>query len=167
MIRLKVWQWIVLALPLVTIISFLLISAGLQIHEWRINWIWGVFILVFVGWRWLLVRWTQPVVGQMEAVVAQVSKELDFSDNTSDETTVLPAGSDAANRAEVVLQDILKRSQDDRPIWEDWLTFWQRCQELVTAIAQIYYPEVKYPLLNIYIPQAYALIRNFLVLGSF
>ncbi|QDL10764.1 GTPase [Brasilonema octagenarum UFV-E1] len=160
MIRLKVWQWIVLALPLVTIISFLLISAGLQIHEWRINWIWGVFILVFVGWRWLLVRWTQPAVGQMEAVVAQVTKELNFSDNTSDETTVLPAGSDAANRAEVLLQDILKKSQDDRPIWEDWLTFWQRCQELVTAIAQIYYPEVKYPLLNIYIPQAYALIRG-------
>ncbi|MBW4596351.1 MAG: GTPase family protein [Brasilonema angustatum HA4187-MV1] len=160
MIRLKVWQWIVLALPLVTIISFLLISAGLQIHEWRINWIWGVFILVFVGWRWLLVRWTQPVVGQMEAVVAQVSKELDFSDNTSDETTVLPTGSDATSQADAALQDILKKSQNDRPIWEDWLTFWQRCQELVTAIAQIYYPEVKYPLLNIYIPQAYALIRG-------
>ncbi|KAB8329918.1 GTPase family protein [Scytonema tolypothrichoides VB-61278] len=164
MIRLKVWQWIVLALPLVTIISFLLISAGLQIHEWRINWIWGVFIFVFVGWRWLLVRWTQPAVTQMEAVVAQVSKELDFSDkksdNTSDETTGLPPGSDATSRAEVILQDILKKSQNDRPIWEDWLTFWQRCQELVTAIAQIYYPEVKYPLLNIYIPQAYALIRG-------
>ncbi|NMG08541.1 GTPase family protein [Brasilonema sp. UFV-L1] len=160
MIRLKLWQWIVLATPLVTIISFLLVSAGLQIHEWRINWIWGVFILVFVGWRWLLVRWTQPVVTQMEAVVAQVSKELEFSDNTSDETTVLPGGSDATNQAEVVLQDILKTAQNDPPIWEDWLTFWQRCQELVDAIAHIYYPQVKYPLLNIYIPQAYALIRG-------
>ncbi|MGH8002511.1 MAG: GTPase family protein [Brasilonema sp.] len=160
MVRLKVWQWIVLALPLVTIISFLLVSAGLQIHEWRINWIWGVFILVFVGWRWLLVRWTQPAVTQMEAVVAQVSKELEFSDDTSDDTTGLPAGSDATNQAEVVLQDILKTAQNDPPIWEDWQTFWQRCQELVDAIAHIYYPQVKYPLLNIYVPQAYTLIRG-------
>ncbi|MBW4633876.1 MAG: dynamin family protein [Iphinoe sp. HA4291-MV1] len=156
MVRLKLWQWIVLATPLITIISFLLISAGLQIHAWGINWIWGVFIFIFVGWRWLLVRWTQPVVAQVEAVVAQVSKELEFTDDTM----ALPAGNDTANQAEAVIQDILKTAQSDLPIWEDWQTFWQRCQELVIAIAHIYHPEVKYPLLNIYVPQAYALIRG-------
>ncbi|NJM71396.1 MAG: GTPase family protein [Scytonema sp. RU_4_4] len=156
MVRLKLWQWIVLATPLVTIISFLLVSAGLQIHAWSMSWIWGVFILVFVGWRWLLVRWTQPVVTQMEAVVAQVSKELELPDDT----VALPAGDDATNQAQAALQDILKTAQSDLPIWEDWQTFWQRCQELVTAIAHIYYPQVKYPLLNIYVPQAYTLIRG-------
>ena len=45
-------------------------------------------------------------------------------------------------------------------IWEDWATFWARCQELIVAIAKIYHPEVKYPLLNIYVTQAYGLIRG-------
>ncbi|ARV60880.1 GTPase [Nostocales cyanobacterium HT-58-2] len=157
MVRLKLWQWIILATPIAFIIIFLLASAGLQIHEWGINWIWGVFILVFVGWRWLLVRWTQPAVAQMEAVMAEVSKELEYS---TDDTTVLPVGSDAAKQAETALQEILKTSQTDPPIWEDWQTFWQRCQEVVVAIAHIYNPQVKYPLLNIYVPQAYGLIRG-------
>jgi uncharacterized protein len=150
MVRLKLWQWLVLATPIAFIISFLLVSAGLQIHEWGINWIWGVFIVIFVGWRWLLVRWTRPALEQMEAVVAEVSKELEAD---ADETSQ-PTGVEAA------LQEILSASQSDRPIWEDWQTFWQRCQDLVVAIAQIYNPEVKYPLLNIYVPQAYELIRG-------
>jgi hypothetical protein len=54
----------------------------------------------------------------------------------------------------------LKTAQSDRPIWEDWQTFWQRCQDLVSAIAHVYNPEVKYPLLNIYVPQAFGLIRG-------
>ncbi|PPS44911.1 GTPase family protein [Chroococcidiopsis sp. TS-821] len=155
MVRLKVWQWVVLATPVAGIIGFLLVAAGWQIHEWRVNWIWGVFILVFVGWRWLLVKWTSPAVAQIEAVVSEVSQELQ---SASDE--VLPNGSDSASRVETILQEILKKAQSDRPIWEDWQTFWQRCQELVVAVAQIYHPEVKYPLLNIYIPQAYGLIRG-------
>lgn len=156
MVRLKLWQWIVLALPIATIIGFLLVAAGMQIHEWRINWIWAIFTLVFVGWRWLLVRWTQPAVAQIEAVMAEVNKELEST--TKD--TMLPKGTDATTKAESALQQILITAQNDRPIWEDWQTFWQRCTELVSAIANIYHPEQKYPLLNIYVPQAYGLIRG-------
>ena len=156
MIRLKLWQWVVLASPIAAIVSFLLAAAGWQIHNWGLSWIWSVFTLILVGWRWLLVRWTRPVVQQMEAVVAEVSKELK---SAADGTIVLPTG-DAANKVEAALQEILTTAQSDPPIWEDWKTFWQRCQELVSAIAHVYHPEVKYPLLNIYVPQAYALIRG-------
>jgi predicted GTPase len=150
MIRLKLWQWIILATPIACIIIFLLVSAALQIHEWRINWIWAVFTLVFVGWRILLVKWTQPQVTQIEAVVTQVNKELkSVADNTT-----------STDKTEAILEEILNTAQSDRPIWEDWQTFWQRCQDLVVAVSQIYHPEVKYPLLNIYVPQAYALIRG-------
>jgi len=155
MVRLKPWQWIVLATPIAFIIIFLLVSAGLQIHEWGINWIWGVFILIFVGWRWLLAKWTRSAVEQVETVMAQVSQELE---STADDMPL--QGTDAAKQAEAVLQEILKTAQGDRPIWEDWQTFWQRCQDVVVAIAHIYNPEEKYPLLNIYVPQAYALIRG-------
>jgi hypothetical protein len=155
MVRLKLWQWIVLATPIASIVGFFLVAAGLQIHEWRINWIWAVFVLIFVGWRWLLVRWTRSAVVQVEAVVAEVSKELEsFSADPQ-----LPTA-DSTKKAEATLQEILAAAQSDRPLWEDWQTFWQRCQDLVVAIAQIYHPEVKYPLLNIYIPQAYGLIRG-------
>ena len=157
MVRLKPWQWIVLATPIATIITFLMVSAGLQIHEWRINWIWGVFTLLLVGWRWLLVRWTLSEVNQLEAVIAQVSKEIE---STSDNTTALPAGSDTSHKAEAALQEILEATRNDPAVWEDWSIFWQRCQEVVVAIAKIYHPEVKRPLLNIYVPQAYALIRG-------
>ncbi|WP_026736454.1 GTPase family protein [Fischerella sp. PCC 9605] len=156
MVRLKLWQWIVLAIPIAFIITFLLVAAGLQIHEWGLNWIWGVFILLFVGWRWLLVKWTQPVVTQVETVMAEVSKELE---SAAGETTPREV-TDVTKQAEAVLQEILEASRSDRPIWEDWQTFWLRCQDLVVAVAQIYHPEVKYPLLNIYVPQAYALIRG-------
>ncbi len=150
MVRLKLWQWIVLATPIAFIITFLLIAAGLQIHVWHLNWIWAVFTLVFVGWRFLLVKWTQPQIGQIEAVVAEVNKELQS----------VAKDVNAVSEAEAVLQEILNNAQSDRPIWEDWQTFWQRCQDLVVAVSHIYHPEVKYPLLNIYVPQAYALIRG-------
>lgn len=150
MIRLKLWQWIVLATPIAFIIAFLLIAAGLQIHEWHLNWIWAVFTLVFVGWRFLLGKWTQPEIKQIEAVVAEVNKELESVANDGN----------TLSEAEAVLQKILIAAQSDRPIWEDWQTFWQRCQDLVVAVSHIYHPEVKYPLLNIYVPQAYALIRG-------
>ena len=58
------------------------------------------------------------------------------------------------------VQPILEAARDDQPIWQDWSQFWQRSQAVVVAIANIYHPEVKYPLLNIYIPQAYGLIRG-------
>lgn len=165
MVRLRLWQWIVLALPIAAIVAFILIAAGFTIHEWRINWIWAVFTLVFVGWRWLLVRWTQPAMRQMEAVVEEVRRELEEG---SAQTPVAAEGdspfgelqSQRTRQAEVALQEVLLAAQNDRPLWEDWATFWQRCQEIVVAIAHVYYPEVKYPLLNIYVPQAYGLIRG-------
>ncbi|MCV3212888.1 GTPase family protein [Plectonema radiosum NIES-515] len=150
MVRLKLWQWVILATPIACIITFLLVSAALQIHEWRINWIWAVFTLFVVGWRILLVKWTQPQVTQIEAVVTQVNQELK---SVAENTTTL-------DETEAILQEILNAAQSDRPIWEDWQTFWQRCQDLIVAVSQIYHPEVKYPLLNIYVPQAYALIRG-------
>jgi hypothetical protein len=157
MVRLKPWQWVVLATPIASIITFLLISAGMQIHEWGINWIWGVVTLLLVGWRWLLVKWTRPAVDQLEAVMAEVNKELE---SASDNTTVQSTGNDATSKAEAALQEILTATQNDPPIWEDWSIFWKRCQDVVVAIAYVYHPEQKYPLLNIYVPQAYALIRG-------
>lgn len=155
MVRLKPWQWVILALPIASIILFLLVAAGWQIHAWGVNWIWGVVVLVFLGWRWLLVKWTQPAVEQMEAVMSEVSAELE---SVSEETAV---SSDAATaQVETALEEILQAARNDVPFWEDWQTFWARCQEVVVAIAHIYHPEVKYPLLNIYIPQAYGLIRG-------
>ncbi|MBD2612936.1 MAG: GTPase family protein [Nostoc sp. ZfuVER08] len=156
MVRLKLWQWVVLAMPIAFIIIFLLVSAGLQIHAWGINWIWAVFTLLFVGWRWLLVKWTQPALQQVEAVLAEVQQELE----SAVEDTVVSAGGDTTKQAEAALQEILQAAQSDRPLWEDWPTFWTRCQNLVVAIAHIYNPQVQYPLLNIYVPQAYGLIRG-------
>ena len=157
MVRLKPWQWVVLAIPIAFIIIFLLVAAGSQIHAWGINWIWGVFTLLFVGWRWLLVKWTQPAVNQVEAVLTQVREELE---STAEDTVGSPVGSDVTKLAETALQEILQAAQSDRPIWEDWQTFWTRCQDLVVAIARIYNPQIQYPLLNIYVPQAYGLIRG-------
>lgn len=156
MVRLKTWQWVILALPIAAIVSFLLIAAGTQIHEWNLNWIWAIFTLILVGWRWLLVQWTQPMMAEMEAAIAQVNQDIEESkqQNTG------PTADQATQQAEIALQKILETSRTDPPIWEDLQTFGNRCQEVVTAIALIYNPEVKYPLLNIYIPQAYGLIRG-------
>ncbi|BAS59360.1 GTP-binding protein HSR1-related protein [Leptolyngbya boryana NIES-2135] len=152
MVRLRIWQWIVLALPIAVVIGFLLISAGLQIHEWGINWIWAIVALIFVGWRWLLVKWTQPALSQVEAIVAELSEEtIELSDS--------PA-TNATRQAETEVQKILAEAQFDPPIWQDWNIFWQRCQSLIRAIANIYYPDAQKPLLNIYVPQAYSLLRG-------
>jgi uncharacterized protein len=156
MVRLKLWQWVVLATPIALIVIFILIAAGLQIHQWRINWIWGAFPLILLGWRWLLVKWTRPAFEQVETVVAEVSKELE---SPTDATIALPTG-DTTEKAETALQEIFKAAQNDPPIWEDWSSFWKRCQEVIVAIAHVYHPEVKYPLLSIYVPQAYGLMRG-------
>jgi uncharacterized protein len=153
--QLKPWQWAILISPIASVVIFLLIAAGTQIHEWGINWIWGVLTLLLVGWRWLLVRWTQSSIGKGADVIAAASRELETI--TANAT---PLTGDAADLVTGVLQQVITDSQIDRPIWEDWATFWQRCQELIVAIAKIYHPEVKYPLLNIYVTQAYGLIRG-------
>ncbi|MBJ7297291.1 MAG: GTPase family protein [Dolichospermum sp.] len=155
MIRLKPWQWIILVSPIAVIISFLLISAGTQIHAWGLSWIWALFTFVFVGWRWLLVRWTKPAINQIEAVFAEVREELE---TTTENNLVIETNTTKA--VETALQNILTAAANDLPIWEDWQTFWRRCQDLVVAISHIYNPQVRYPLLNIYIPQVYGLIRG-------
>ena len=155
MVQLKSWQWLVLISPIAILVSFLLIAAGLQIHEWGINWIWGVVPLLLLGWRWLLVKWTQPEIRQVEAAIAAVNKEL-----KSSASDTKGGDGNTSDQAATILQDILLAAQSDRPVWEDWQTFWKRCQDLVVAIAHIHHPEVKYPLLNIYVPQAYGLIRG-------
>ncbi len=153
--QLKPWQWVILVSPIASVVIFLIVAAGVKIHEWEINWIWGVFTLVFLGWRWLLVRWSKSSIDRSAEVIAAASREL--AAITADAT---PLAGDTADLVTTILQKVIADSQQDRPIWEDWTTFWQRCQELIVAIAKIYHPEVKYPLLNIYVTQAYGLIRG-------
>ncbi|MBE9044378.1 50S ribosome-binding GTPase [Pleurocapsales cyanobacterium LEGE 10410] len=152
MIRIKPWQVAILILPIAAIVIFLLIAAGSQINDWGINWIWGVVIVVFALWRWLLVKWTKSPLAEMEAAIRKVDRELAERD--------LDVAADKEREITASLQQIIAKTKTDQPIWEDWSTFWQRCQELVSAIAHAYNPEVKRPLLNIYIPQAYGLIRG-------
>ena len=156
MIRLKRSQLIILAFPLVMMAIFLLFCAGVQIHDWGINWLWGIFVLIFLGWRWLLVRWTKPIAQQLEEMIEDVNENFSLTDINSD-TPIKP---EIIAKAQLVLEKQIKDCRDDDPVWEDWQSFWGRCQNLVTDIAHIYYPDVKYPLLNIYIPQAYGLIRG-------
>ncbi|MBE9156075.1 50S ribosome-binding GTPase [Nodosilinea sp. LEGE 06152] len=155
MVRLQTWQWAVLALPVVAIAGFILTAAGVQIHAWGLNWIWGVIILMLVLWRGLLARWTKPVFKQMEEALEQVQQELD--EVTEAEA---PVGIPNAAAAAAALEDILVAAQQDPPVWEDWNPFWERCREVVTAVANAHHPGVKYPLLNIYLPDAYGLLRG-------
>ncbi len=154
MVRLKPWQWAVLGLPIVLVVGFLLIAAGLQIHEWGISWIWAIVGLLFVGWRWLLVKWTQPALAQVEAIVTELSADLQSQAPTT------ASANTSFQQAEAELQKILQTARIDPPPWEDWNIFWLRCQTLIGAIAQVYYPQTEQPLLNIYIPQAYKLLRG-------
>ncbi|NET10239.1 MAG: GTPase [Symploca sp. SIO2B6] len=151
------WQWGILGIPIISIIVFLLIAAGWQIHTWGISWIWAIITLVFVGWRVLLVRWTQPLLKQLSGAIVDLQEELD---QAILEPSALPIDAVVLQQAEQAIQTIINDAQDDLPIWEDWPIFWQRCQDVVSAIAHLYHPDVKYPLLNIHIPQAYGLIRG-------
>jgi predicted GTPase len=100
------------------------------------------------------VKWTQTPLTGVEANLKELKQEL--------ETTIANTapGTDTAERVTLALQEILDLAHLDRPLWEDWVTFWGRCQELIVAVAKIYHPEVKYPLLNIYVTQAYGLMRG-------
>jgi hypothetical protein len=175
MIRLKSWQWFILATPIITLITFFAIATGLQIQDWGINWIWAAFAVIFVGWRWLLVKWTKPLFPDVENIILEVqkdSKKATFSFPASKYgggNRIIPpnlgdkggfSDSETITKLEEALQSIITKTREDAPIWEDLQLFFQRCQDLVTAIAKIYHPEVEYPLLNIYIPQAYGLIRG-------
>ncbi len=165
--RIRAWQIAVLVAPIVVIVVFLLIAAGVQIRTWGINWIWAVVGLVLLGWRWLLVLWTRPAFAEAEALVSEVSAELSAVSQATDAAVSKQAGKqisspnvDAADQVKTVLAQVLQASQDDPPVWDDWALFWQRCLALVTAVSQVYHPEVKRPLLNIYVPEAYGLIRG-------
>ena len=162
LMRLKPWQVAVLVAPIVIIVGFVLVAAGQQIRAWHLNWIWAVFIFMLLGWRWLLVRWTRPAIAQAEALVSEVNAELEAATQDSIEamSSVTAGGGTAAAQVESSLAAILKEAQDDSPIWDDWEQFWRRCLALVQAVSQAYHPEVKRPLLNIYIPEAYGLIRG-------
>ncbi|MBE9061436.1 50S ribosome-binding GTPase [cf. Phormidesmis sp. LEGE 11477] len=168
MMRLKPWQVAVLVAPIAVIVTFLLIAAGQQIRSWHLNWIWAVFIFMLLGWRWLVVRWTRPAIAQAEAIVSEMNAELEEANaeaaaslaRSADQVSETPAGDRPIAKIEAALADILQTAKDDPPVWEDWQLFWQHCLALVTVIARTYYPEVKRPLLSIYVPEAYGLIRG-------
>jgi uncharacterized protein len=155
MVKLQRWQWVVLIAPIAFVVSFLLVSAAMQIHEWGLSWIWAIVGLVFVGWRWLLVKWTKPMINQVEAAMTELAdampEGLGDGDDRADSKTM---------RAGAQLTRVLNQAQEDLPIWADWPQFWTRCLELISAIAAIYAPDAKQPLLNIYVPQAYTLMRG-------
>jgi predicted GTPase len=154
MVSIKPWQIVVLVLPIAAIIIFLLVAAGSQIHDWGLNWIWGVVVVVFTLWRWLLVKWTKSPLAEMEEAIAEIKEELSAQDSE------LNVATDREQQINAALQQVIGKTKLDEPMWSDWQTFWQRCLELVGAIAHTYNPEVKRPLLNIYLPQAYGLIRG-------
>lgn len=152
--NLKVWQWLILSFPIVSVVSFFIIAGGIQIHQWGINWLWGVFIITLVGWRWLLVRWTKPLFPDIQEVITAVENDLQSSSlGKEDNQEIL-------RQLENTLENIIVKTREDAPFWEDLQLFANRCQELVREIAMIYYPDEKYPLLTIRIPQAYGLIRG-------
>jgi uncharacterized protein len=159
MVKLQRWQWVVLVAPIVLVVSFLIVSAATQIHAWGLSWIWAIVGLVFVGWRWLLVKWTKPMLNEVEAAMTELADAMpeglgDLGNNGDDRSNSKTV------RAEAQLARVLNQAQEDVPIWADWQQFWQRCLELISAIAAIYAPDAKQPLLNIYVPQAYSLMRG-------
>ncbi|MEM8676324.1 MAG: GTPase [Cyanobacteria bacterium P01_G01_bin.67] len=154
MVSIKPWQIAVLVFPIAGIIIFLLLAAGSQIHDWGINWIWGLVIIIFAAWRWLLVKWTKSPLQEMEEAIAEINEQL------TEQNSELNVASDREQQITLSLEQIIAKTRNDEPIWLDWQTFWQRCLEIVQAISKIYHPEVKRPLLNIYLPQAYGLIRG-------
>ncbi|MGC1308349.1 MAG: GTPase [Phormidesmis sp.] len=161
MMRIKPWQVGVLVAPIVVIVVFLLVAAGQQIRAWGINWIWAVVIFVLLGWRWLVARWTKPAIAQAEALVSEVNAELEAATLEVIEAQSTAGAKDAtALQVEAALTQTLQAAQNDLPLWEDWPAFWQRCLSLITAISRVYHPEVKRPLLSIYVPEAYGLIRG-------
>ncbi len=155
MVRLKPWQWAALVVPLVAIAGFILTAAGTQIHTWGLNWLWGVIVVMLVLWRWLLARWTKPVFKQVEAALEQAQQELEAA-------AEMPAAAldITTQTAAAALENILIAAQQDPPVWQDWNPLLGRCREVIAAVAQAYHPDVKYPLLNIYIPDAYGLLRG-------
>ncbi len=151
--RLARWQVAALVGPIAAIAGFLLSAAAIQIHVWGLNWVWAIVVLVGVGWQWLAARWLRDrtdAMRQAERAIAELSEPLPVTETQGQR----------AIAAQAALDKTLEAAADDVPLWEDWELFWTRCQALVRETALTYHPEVKYPLLNIYVPQAYGLIRG-------
>ena len=149
-------QGLILLGPLGAIAVFLLLAAAIQINAWGINWVWAVILLVSVGWRWLVVRWlrSKTGAGTAERAIAELTEEV------NEAAAMEGDGSQQAIAAQKVLDNCLTEAMEDAPLWEDWDRFWERCQSVVRETALVYNPSIKYPLLNIYVPQAYSLIRG-------
>jgi uncharacterized protein len=162
MVNIKPWRIVVLTLPIAAIVIFLLVAAGSQIHHWGLNWIWAVVVMIFTLWRWLLVKWTASPLAEMEeaislqerSAIAEIKEELSAQDSQ------LATATSKEQQINTALEQVIAKTKTDQAMWLDWQTFWQRCLELVQAIARTYNPEVKRPLLNIYLPQAYGLLRG-------
>ena len=146
MIKLKPWQWIVLSTPLLLVLTFIGIASAVQIHNWGVNWIWAIIILLLLGWRWLVIQWLRPNESELDAFSSP-----EFETDSSDELT---------RKAEEIVRAEILAARDDLPPWENWILFFQRTQSLIEKVAHVYYPTVKRPLLNIYVPQAYGLLRG-------
>ncbi|MGF1457707.1 MAG: GTPase family protein [Leptolyngbyaceae cyanobacterium] len=153
MLKLQQWQWGLLIAPPVLLVGGLAVLAGMQLQTWGVSWVWGLVAIAVVGWRWLLSRWTKPDATALQTQLSTVRSQLQETLGETAETV-------PATEVEAVLQRALETTQADAPLWEDWPTFAQRCQTLVQDVAHLYHPEEKYPLLNIYVPQAYGLIRG-------
>ncbi|MGA1132598.1 MAG: GTPase family protein [Prochlorotrichaceae cyanobacterium] len=151
--QLKPWQLIFITLPPATIVLVVILIASLQLHTWGLNWLWGIFIVVGVLWRVLLARWLRSLTPAEPLDPSAIEKLREL------QATVTTAEVQSQD-IEAVLNNVIQQSRSDLPLWEDWNTFWFRCQTLVSAIAGLYHPTVKYPLLNIYITQGYSLIRG-------
>ncbi len=151
--RLTPWQWAGLVLPIAVPIALLAVAAGRQFHAWGADWLWALFVLAGVGWRWGLVRWLQPLATSADGSAAGTPP------NTPNPSPASPTDA-LATRTEAAIAQVLAAAKDDAPLWEDWPTFWQRGQTLLVEIARVYRPDVKYPLLDITVPQAYALMRG-------
>ncbi len=105
MVRIKPWQLAILILPLAAIVLFLLVAAASQIHDWKLNWIWGVVVVVFAVWRWLLVKWTKPVLAEMQEVMDEINQELE-GQKTELNTTV-----DKKKEITAALQQIILKTK--------------------------------------------------------
>ena len=146
MIKLKPWQWIVLGTPLILVASLVGTAAAVQIHTWRLNWIWALVLISLLGWRWLVVHWLKPTDDAFESLSVPEPK--------------IAAQDEQAQQAEALVLETIREAREDGPPWENWLLFFQRAQTLIERVAHVYHPSVKRPLLNIYVPQAYGLLRG-------
>ncbi len=111
MISIKPWQIVILVFPIAAIAIFLLVAAGSQIHDWGINWIWGVVVVVFTLWRWLLVKWTKSPLAAIESAMEEINGEL------AGQNLELDVAADKEQQINDSLQQVIAKTKTDEPIW--------------------------------------------------